>query len=110
MKFFIAAAALSVSASLASAAPSAKASGGDHLLNCTAKVIQSEKLPFAPEGKWLVNATLEITLPNGSAYSTTLHGWMPWQSPPPRRGQAFRLACDPTNPGDLHLTTLWPKT
>jgi hypothetical protein len=110
MKLFVTAAALSISASLASAAPSAKTSGGDHQLNCTAKVIQSEKLPFAPEGKWLVIATLEITPPNGSVYSTTLLDWMPWQSPPPRRGQAFRLTCDPANPGALHLTTLWPKT
>jgi hypothetical protein len=110
MKFFIAAAALSVSASLAGAAPNSPTSGGDHLRTCTAKVIQSEEFPFAPEGKWLMKATLEITPPNGSAYSTTLLDWMPWQSPPPRRGQAFRLACDPTNPGDLHLTTFWPKT
>jgi hypothetical protein len=46
---------------------------------------------------------LEITLPNGSAYQTTLQDYMPWQGPPPRRGQAFRLLCDPANPANLHL-------
>lgn len=103
MKVFIAAAALSISATVASADPDARAPRGDHLRNCTARVLYSEELPFAPAGYWLVNVTLEITPPNGNAYAMTLHDWMPWQGPPPRRGQAFRLLCDPARPYDLHL-------
>ena len=103
MKFLVAAAALSISVTPANAASSAQVSSGDHLRNCTARVLYSEELPFAPQGEWLVNVTLEITPPNGNAYTLTRHDWMPWQGPPPRRGQAFRLLCDPANPGDLHL-------
>jgi hypothetical protein len=103
MKFLIAAAAFSISATLASAAQNPQAPRGDHLRSCSARVLYSEELPFAPEGKWLVNVTLEITPPNGNAYLMTLRDWMPWQGRPPRRGQGFRLLCDPANPGDLHL-------
>src|SRR5579872_4526384 len=103
MKILMAAAALFISASVAGAASNFQGSGGDRLHSCSARVLYSEELPFAPEGKWLVNVTLEITPPNGNAYSITLHEWMPWQGPPPRRGQSFRLLCDPANPGYLHL-------
>jgi len=30
---------------------------------------------------------------------------MPWQGPPPRRGQTFRLSCDPAHPGYLQLAS-----
>lgn len=103
MKLVIAAAALSVSVATANAASISPAPRSDRLHSCTARVLYSEELPFAPEGKWLVNVTLEITPPNGNAYAMTLHDWMPWQGPPPRRGQAFRLLCDPARPYDLHL-------
>jgi len=102
MKVFIAAAALSIGATVASAAPNSQAPR-DYLRNCSARVLYSEELPFAPEGQWLVNVKLEITPPDGNAYLMTLHDWMPWQGPPPRRGQAFRLLCDPARPHDLHL-------
>jgi hypothetical protein len=69
---------------------------------CTARVVYSEELPFAPIDSWLVKVTLEITPQNGSPYYTTLQNRMPWQGPPPRRGQAFQLLCDPANPDDLH--------
>jgi len=70
---------------------------------CMARVIYSEELPFAPIESWLVKVTLEITPQNGIPYITTLQDRMPWQGPPPRRGQAFRVWCDPANPADLHL-------
>jgi hypothetical protein len=103
MKILIAAAALFISVSVAGAASNFQGSGGDHLQSCSARVLYSEELPFAAEGKWLVNVTLEIRPPSANAYSITLHDRIPWQGRPPRRGQAFRLLCDPANPGDLHL-------
>jgi hypothetical protein len=105
MKLTIPAATLLAGAALASATPIAQASPGIQGLSCIAKVIHSEELPFAPVGNWLVKVTLEITPPNGNAYQTTVQEWMPWQGPPPRRGQAFRVQCDPTNPNDLHLVS-----
>jgi hypothetical protein len=105
MKLTIPAATLLAGAALASATPTAQASPGNQGLSCIAKVIHSEELPFAPIGNWLVKVTLEITPPNGNAYQTTLQDWMPWQGPPPRRGQAFRVQCDPANPKDLHLVS-----
>lgn len=103
MKLTIAAAALLAAAMLSNAVAAAQASPGNQRLPCVARVIQSEELPYAPIGSWLVRVTLEITPPNGNAYQTTLQDYMPWQGPPPRRGQAFRLLCDPANPADLRL-------
>jgi hypothetical protein len=103
MKLTIAAAALLAAAMLSNAMAAAQGSPGYQGLPCVARVLQSEELPYAPIGFWLVRVTLEITPPNGSAYQTTLQDYMPWQGPPPRRGQAFRLLCDPANPSDLHL-------
>jgi hypothetical protein len=90
-------------AMLASASSAAQASSLDQRLPCVAKVIHSEELPFAPADTWLVKVTLEITPPNGNGYQTTLQDRMPWQGPPPRKGQVFRVLCDPANPGELHL-------
>jgi hypothetical protein len=101
MKPFIAAAIVLAGATLASAPANAQAAGNS-LRPCTARVVYSEELPFAPIDSWLVKVTLEITPQNGSPYYTTLQNRMPWQGPPPRRGQAFQLLCDPANPDDLH--------
>jgi hypothetical protein len=98
MRITLAAAILS-----AGAMQTAHASPGNQGLVCIAKVIHSEALPFAPVYHWLVNVTLEITPPNGRAYEMTLQDTMPWQAPPPRRGQAFRLRCDKANSTDLHF-------
>src|ERR1700761_78686 len=103
MRFFITTTALAVGAAMIGAACDSHAANGEHLLNCTARVLYSEAVPFAPEGSWLVNVTLEITPSGGNPYATTLHARMPWQGPPPRRGQAFRLLCDPANPDRLRL-------
>ena len=72
---------------------------------CTARVVYSEQLPYAPIDTWLVKVTLEITPRHGAPYVTTLQDRMPWQGPPPRRGQAFRLWCDPTHPSYLQLVS-----
>jgi len=102
MKSVIAAIVLT-SATLANAAANAQTSGSP-LRPCTARVVNSEELPFAPIESWLVKVTLEVTPKNGSAYiTTTLQDRMPWQGPPPRRGQAFHVWCDPANPSHLRL-------
>src|SRR5271155_2072904 len=89
-----------------SASTAANAQGAANPLRpCTARVVYSEELPFAPIDSWLVKVTLQITPQNGAPYTTTLHDRMPWQGPPPRRGQAFRLWCDPANPSHLQLAS-----
>jgi hypothetical protein len=104
MKSVIAAAI--VIAGATSATDAAHAQGAREALHpCTARVVYSEELPFAPIDSWLVKVTLQITPQNGAPYITTLHDRMPWQGPPPRRGQAFRLWCDPTNPSHLQLAS-----
>jgi hypothetical protein len=101
MKSLIAAIALA-GGTLASTAVNAQLAGNP-LQPCTARVVYSEELPYAPIGNWLVKVTLEITPQNGIPFTTTLHDRMPWQGPPPRRGQAFRIWCNPANPFDLRL-------
>ena len=107
MKLCIAAAIVLATATLwaqGSTLASTRASaGGGQGLPCTARVLYSEELPFAPINTWLVKVTLGITPPNGGAFVTTLQDSMPWQVAPPRQGQTFRLRCDPANPGNLHL-------
>ena len=103
MRLILAMAALSAGATLASTILTAHASPRNRDSSCVAKVVHSEELPFAPINSWLVKAILEITPPHGNTYQTTVQDWMPWRGPPPRRGQAFRVHCDPANPGDLHL-------
>ena len=79
------------------------ASAGSQSNACTARGVHSEELPFAPFRSWLVKVTLEVTPPDGGAYQLTLQDDMPWQGHPPRRGQKFRLKCEPANPGDVHI-------
>jgi hypothetical protein len=104
MKSVFTAAIVLAGATLASTAVNAQGSGNP-LRPCTARVVYSEELPFAPIDSWLVKVTLEITPRNGAPYYTTLSDRLPWQGPPPRRGQAFRLWCDPANPNDLRLAS-----
>jgi hypothetical protein len=103
MKLAIAAATLLIGATL-----TAQAAPGHQQSACIARIVHSEELPFAPAGYWLVKVTLEITPPNGQVFQMTLQDSMPWQGPPPRRGQIFRVWCDPANPGDLRLVHQGP--
>ena len=81
----------------------AQASANDHGAACTARVLHSEELPFAPFPSWLLRVTLEVTAPDGRAYQLSSQDNLPWQAPPPRRGQTFRLLCDPADPTNLHF-------
>jgi hypothetical protein len=103
MKLCIAAAVVLTTAALLAQGSTEASAGGGQRLPCTARVLYSEELPFAPINTWLVKVTLEITPPNGSTFVTTLQDSVPWQVAPPRPGQTFRLRCDPANPGNLHL-------
>jgi hypothetical protein len=107
MKFCIAAAIALATATLLTQgltqASTRASAGSDQGLPCTARVLDSEELPFAPINTWLVKVTLEVTPPNGSAFVTSMQNTIPWQVRPPRQGQTFRVRCDPANPGDLHL-------
>jgi len=103
MKLTMIAASLLAAALPASAAPTMLAAPAYQGLSCTARIIYSEALPFGPINTWLVKAILEITPPGGHAYLVTLQDQMPWQGPPPRRGQVFRVLCDPSDPSNLHL-------
>jgi hypothetical protein len=105
MKSVTAAAIVLACATSAGGVANAQSSPPAQLQHCMARVVYSEELPFAPIDTWLVKVTLEITPRNGPPYYTTLQDRMPWQGPPPRRGQAFRLWCDPANPGHLHLAS-----
>jgi hypothetical protein len=81
----------------------AQASPGNRGPVCVARVLISEELPYAPMGYWLVRVTLQVTPRGGPPFETTVLHTMPWQGPPPRKGETFRVRCDPANPGDLHL-------
>ncbi len=69
---------------------------------CIAKVIASEELPYAPMGYWLMKVTVQVVPPAGPSFETTLRDRMPWQAYPPRRGETFRVWCDPADPTNLH--------
>jgi hypothetical protein len=103
MKSVTAATIVLILGTLASGTASAR-SAPTRLEHCTARIVYSEELPFAPIGSWLVRTTLEITSKNGAPYYTTSQEWMRWQGPPPRRGQAFRAWCDPANPAHWRQT------
>jgi hypothetical protein len=102
MKFVGAAATVLAGATLSTTGANAQGAASS-LRPCKAHVIYSEELPFAPIDSWLVKVTLEVTPKDGAPYYATLQNRMPWQGSPPRRGQAFRLWCDPANPNELHL-------
>jgi hypothetical protein len=106
MKLIINAAFLSAVAMLASAGQTAQAATAHQgFLTCKARVLHSEELPYAPIGAWLVKATFEITPPHGNPYLATYQDWIPWQGPPPRRGQSLRVQCDPADLRNLHFNS-----
>lgn len=65
--------------------------------DCTARVLHSEELPYAPIGYWLVQVTLEVTPSNGPQFVRSLLREIPWRKSPPRRGETYRLKCSSAN-------------
>ncbi len=65
--------------------------------DCTARVLHSEELPYAPIGYWLVQVTLEVTPSNGPQFVRRLLREIPRGKSPPRRGESYRLRCSSAN-------------
>lgn len=61
---------------------------------CQVEVLYSEELPGAPIFQNRVRAWLQITPPRHPPFEVTVERFVPWQMPPPRRGQRLRLGCD----------------
>jgi hypothetical protein len=79
--------------------------GRDHFA-CNANVLHSEELSPAPIFYHDVRATLRVTPPDRPAFEATIERLIPWQVPPPRRGQRFSLSCDRNNPTAVAFQ--WP--
>jgi hypothetical protein len=75
----------------------AQASPDNRGFECVARVLHSEELPYAPIGYWLAKVTLEVTPSNGPPFIRTLYNNVPLQRSSPRRGETFRLKCDPAD-------------
>jgi hypothetical protein len=72
---------------------SAPAASGDRV-KCIVEVLDSDELPGAPIFQNLVRARLRVTLADRPPFETTMEKFMPWQAPPPRRGQRMQMLCD----------------
>src|SRR5215813_2880619 len=63
--------------------------------SCIVEVLHSEELPIGPLFHHTIRATLLVSAPNTPPFETTVLKVIPWQVPPPRRGQRVRVQCDP---------------
>jgi hypothetical protein len=63
--------------------------------SCRIEVLHSEEIPIGPQFYHTVKAHLLVTAPGASPFETTVIKVIPWQVPPPRRGQRVRVRCDP---------------
>jgi hypothetical protein len=68
---------------------------GDQRQVCLVEVLYSEELPGAPIFQNLVRARLRVTAADRPPFETTVEKFIPWQLPPPRRGQRLKMLCDP---------------
>lgn len=64
--------------------------------SCMIDVLHSEELPGAPIFQHLVRARLLVTPTGRPPFETTVEKYIPWQVPPPRRGQRLKILCDPS--------------
>ena len=60
---------------------------------CMLEVLYSEELPIGPLFYHTVRADLLVTPPTGQPFEATVWKVIPWQVPPPRRGQRLRRPC-----------------
>lgn len=93
----IAAVTLCLGAACPGAISNAQAWPGGQVSQCTARVVHSEETPYAWIGSWLASVTLEITPPGGRPFVTIVHHDVTWQRSSPRRGEIFKVRCDPAN-------------
>jgi hypothetical protein len=61
---------------------------------CLVEVLYSEELPIGPLFHHTVKAAVLVTQPGAPPFETTVLKVIPWQVPPPRRGQRVRVRCD----------------
>jgi hypothetical protein len=61
---------------------------------CLVEVLYSEELPIGPLFHHTVKAAVLVTPPGAPPFETTVLKVIPWQVPPPRRGQRVRVPCD----------------
>jgi hypothetical protein len=75
---------------------SAQAGHGDRHdeRRCLVEVLYSEMLPIGPFFHHTVKAAVLVTPPDAPPFETTVQTVIPWQVPPPRRGQQTRVRCD----------------
>jgi hypothetical protein len=93
----MAAATLCCSAICLGATSKARATPASQDFECVARVLHSEELPYAPIGYWLAKVTLEVTPSKGPPFIKTLYDNVPWQRSSRRRGETFKLRCDPAD-------------
>ena len=86
----------------AAAEPRHPGAGADRRVPCTIEVLQSEELPGAPIFNHHIRAVLRVTLADQPPFETTVEKIVPWQVPPPRRGQRLQILGDPA-------TLAWPR-
>jgi hypothetical protein len=61
---------------------------------CLVEVLYSEELPIGPLFHYTVKAAVLVTPSGSPPFETTVLKVIPWQAPPPRRGQRVRVHCD----------------
>jgi hypothetical protein len=62
--------------------------------SCLVEVLYSEELPIGPLFYHTVKAAVLVTPRDAPPFETTVLKVIPWQVPPPRRGQRVRVTCD----------------
>ena len=87
---------IAASALLLLTLPAGAGQGGVHATarSCQVEVLYSEELPIGPMFHHTVKAALLVTAPDTPPFETTVVKVIPWQVPPPRRGQRVHLRCD----------------
>jgi len=63
--------------------------------SCLFEVLHSEELPIGPLFYHTIKTVLLVSAPDTPPFETTIFKVIPWQAPPPRRGQRVRAWCDP---------------
>lgn len=74
--------------------PGAFAASAHDANSCLVEVLTSEMLPVGPLFYHTVKTWLLVTPPDRQPFETTVVRAIPWQAPPPRRGQRRFVSCE----------------
>jgi hypothetical protein len=85
---------LAVAATMILALTASAQAGQGAARACLVEVLYSEELPIGPMFQHTVKVAILVTPPGASPFETTVLKVIPWQVPPPRRGQRVRVSCD----------------